>query len=113
MCETRVLFEKEWFFEKEWLKYLWMEKPFTWENGEDIQFSYMAQKYGGIMTYCPPHPESDIDMHSSLYGYEMGVDKKAVVGGTHSGNPVCCAASLANIEFLTSPEFHSDFQEKC
>ena len=66
-----------WFFEKEWLKYLWMEKPFTWENGEDIQFSYMAQKYGGVMTYCPPHPESDIEMHSSLHGYEMGVDKKA------------------------------------
>ena len=54
-----------------------MEKPFTWENGEDIQFSYMAQKYGGVMTYCPPHPESDIEMHSSLHGYEMGVDKKA------------------------------------
>ena len=66
-----------WFFEKEWLKYLWMEKPFTWNNGEDIQFSYTAQKYGNIKTYCPPHPSSNKELHSSLQGYELGVDSKA------------------------------------
>ena len=66
-----------WFFEKEWLKYLWMETPFTWENGEDIQFSYTAQKYGNIKTYCPPHPPDNLELHSSLHGYEMGVDSKA------------------------------------
>ncbi len=54
-----------------------MEKPFTWENGEDIQFSYCAQKYGGIKTYCPPHPNNNKEMFSSLKGYEMGVDEKA------------------------------------
>ena len=43
----------------------------------------------------------------------IDVDKKAVVGGTHSGNAVCCAASIANIEFLTSKEFHKDFKERC
>ena len=43
-----------WFFKREWLKYLWMEKPATWDNGEDIHFSYLAQKYGNIQTYCPP-----------------------------------------------------------
>ena len=43
-----------WFFERDWLQYLWKEKPFTWDNGEDIQFSYLAQKHGGIQTYCPP-----------------------------------------------------------
>ncbi len=66
-----------WFFEKDWLKYLWMEKPFTWENGEDIQFSYTAQKYGNIKTYCPPHPPEEKELHSSLMGYELGVDAKA------------------------------------
>jgi hypothetical protein len=66
-----------WFFERDWLKYLWMEPPFTWENGEDIQFSYMAQKYGNIKTYVPPHPADDTTLHSSLEGYELGVDSKA------------------------------------
>ena len=66
-----------WFFKRSWLSHLWAEKPFTWDNGEDIHFSYTAQKYGGIQTYCPPHPEDDLDMHGSLYGYELGVDDKA------------------------------------
>ena len=66
-----------WYFKRDWLKYLWLEKPFTWDNGEDIQFSYMAQKHGNVKTYCPPHPESDKDMSSSLLGYELGVDEKA------------------------------------
>ena len=66
-----------WFFKREWLKYLWMEKPFTWDNGEDIQFSYCCQKYGNIKTYCPPHPKSNRNMFSSLKGYQLGVDEKA------------------------------------
>lgn len=74
-----------WFFEREWLKFLWMEKPFTWENGEDIQFSYTAQKYGGIKTYVPPHPINQKELHSSLKGYEMGVDSKATSNARHHG----------------------------
>ena len=66
-----------WFFKREWLKFLWMEKPFTWENGEDIQFSYCCQKHGGIKTFCPPHPKDQPEMFSSLRGYELGVDEKA------------------------------------
>ncbi|MDX9802836.1 MAG: glycosyltransferase [Sulfurimonas sp.] len=48
-----------WFFRKEWAKYMWMEPPVTWDNGEDILFSYLAQKYGGIKTFVPPHPENN------------------------------------------------------
>lgn len=66
-----------WFFKREWLKYLWMEQPFTWHNGEDIQFSYCCQKYGDIKTFCPPHPKNQKEMSSSLKGYELGVDDKA------------------------------------
>lgn len=66
-----------WFFKREWLQYLWREKPPTWDNGEDMHFSYSVQKYGGLQTYCPPHPPEDSDMHGSLYGYELGVDDKA------------------------------------
>lgn len=66
-----------WFFKQEWLKYLWMEKPFMWDNGEDIQFSYCCQKYGNIRTYCPPHPPEHLQLFSSLKGYKYGVDEKA------------------------------------
>ncbi len=66
-----------WFFKKEWLQYLWREEPYTWDNGEDIQFSYTAQKYGGVKTYCPPHPSDNKECFSSLLGYQLGIDEKA------------------------------------
>ena len=66
-----------WFFKRDWLQYLWREKPFTWDNGEDIQFSYLAQKYGAINTYCPPHPPQDLSLHGSTRGNELGIDSKA------------------------------------
>lgn len=66
-----------WFFKRDWLQYLWREMPTTWDNGEDIQFSYLAQKYGNIQTYCPPHPSTDKSMHGSILGNELGVDSKA------------------------------------
>jgi len=68
-----------WFFKKEWLKYMWMEEPVSWENGEDIQFSALCQKYGNINTYVPPHPIKD----KSLWGNNIehatkwGNDKNA------------------------------------
>ena len=66
-----------WFFKREWLGYLWKEKPFTWENGEDIQFSSMAKIHGKISTFCPPHPHNDQSMHGSILGNELGIDSKA------------------------------------
>ena len=66
-----------WFFKREWLRYLWQEKPATWDNGEDIQFAFMAKIHGGIPTYCPPHPPEDIELHGSILGNELGIDNKA------------------------------------
>ena len=66
-----------WFFKRKWLRYLWQEKPVTWDNGEDIQFAFMAKIYGGIPTYCPPHPPSDRELHGSILGNELGIDNKA------------------------------------
>ena len=35
---TRVdLVGHAWFFKRDWLQYLWREKPTTWDNGEDIR----------------------------------------------------------------------------
>lgn len=66
-----------WFFRKEWLKYLWAEEPVTWDVCEDIQFSFCLQKYGGIYSYVPPQPISDLDLCGSLKGYEYGGDEVA------------------------------------
>lgn len=66
-----------WFFKREWLRYLWQEKPVTWDNGEDIQFGFMAKIHGGVPTYCPPHPPEDRELHGSILGNELGIDDKA------------------------------------
>jgi len=66
-----------WFFEKSSLQHMWREEPFTWENGEDIQLSYLCKKYGNLKTYVPPHPLNDVEKFSSLKGMKYGVDSKA------------------------------------
>jgi len=66
-----------WFFKRQWLRYLWQEKPVTWDNGEDIQFAFMAKIHGNVPTYCPPHPPHDREMHGSILGNELGIDDKA------------------------------------
>ncbi len=66
-----------WFFKREWLRYLWQEKPTTWDNGEDIQFAFMSKIHGNIPTYCPAHPPEDRELHGSILGNELGIDAKA------------------------------------
>jgi hypothetical protein len=67
------------FFRQEWLKYLWYEKPYSWDNGEDIMFSFLAQKYGNINTFVPPHPENNKNLWGSDFklGNEIGNDANA------------------------------------
>ena len=83
-----------WFFKQEWTKYLWYEKPYTWDNGEDIMFSYLAQKYGNINTFVPPHPENNQDLWSSdpKIGEDVGNDENATwLMGSHYDirNKIC------------------------
>ena len=92
-----------WFFKRDWLQYLWREKPPTWDNGEDMQFSYTAQKYGGIKTFCPPHPSADLEMHGSTKGNELGIDAKATSNNnetTHqqffSERDLCVQSAIKN-----------------
>jgi hypothetical protein len=68
-----------WFFRQEWAKYLWYEKPFSWDNGEDIMFSYLAQKHGGVDTFVPPHPEGDTNLWCTDFNTsnEVGNDANA------------------------------------
>jgi glycosyltransferase involved in cell wall biosynthesis len=55
-----------WFFNKKYLKYMWIQDPISWENGEDMQLSYLSQKYGKIKTYVPPHPEKNKELWGSI-----------------------------------------------
>jgi hypothetical protein len=67
------------FFRQEWAKLIWYEKPYTFDNGEDITFSYLAQKYGKINTFVPPHPENNKELWCTDYenGSEIGSDINA------------------------------------
>ena len=71
-----------WFLRREDLNYMWMETPFSFENGEDIQLGYLAKKYGNVQCYCPPHPAWDVERHSSLKAFQYGDDKKASSNGS-------------------------------
>jgi hypothetical protein len=68
-----------WFMKKEYLRYMWYEEPISWDNGEDIQLSYLTQKYGGINTYVPPHPQNNMEIWGSLpnIGISYGNDANA------------------------------------
>jgi GT2 family glycosyltransferase len=68
-----------WFMKKNYLRYLWYEDPISWDNGEDMQLSYQAQKYGNIKTYVPPHPSEDTSIWGSLpeKGLKYGSDENA------------------------------------
>ena len=68
-----------WFFQQNWLHYLWECEPDyvqMFQVGEDIGLSYIFQKHG-INTYVPPHPlnnrnvwGSDKDL-AQQYGTEV------------------------------------------
>ena len=68
-----------WFMKKKHLKYMWYEDPVSWDNGEDMQLSYLAQKYGNVNTYVPPHPNSNLELWGSLpnLGLQYGNDENA------------------------------------
>lgn len=68
-----------WFFMQEWTKYLWYEEPVSWDNGEDIMFSYLLQKHAKINTYVPPHPENNRNIWGCVpeHGIKVGSDQNA------------------------------------
>ena len=68
-----------WFFRTNYIKYMWMEKPYTFENAEDIHFCAMAKKYGNVKTYVPRHSQDKKDEWSTNrdLGYAVGANKAA------------------------------------
>lgn len=65
-----------WFFKTEWLKYMFLVKPYTLYNGEDIHLSISCQLHGGIDTYIPRQPSSDRSLWGDTNIY-LGTDEHA------------------------------------
>ena len=42
----------------------------------------------------------------------IDLDLDANLSGTHAGNAICCAASIANLEFLTDDTFQDELKHK-
>lgn len=70
-----------WFLQPIHLRNLWANPPISFENGEDIQLSFFAQKDSHIGTYCPPHPVDNKELWGSTRAIELGVDKVAMSTG--------------------------------
>lgn len=87
-----------WFFKQETAKAIWLEQPPSWENGEDMFFSYVAQKHLGLKTYVPPHPVGTQEMWSNVPGRDnqWGYDKNAH-SLTHSNHIALRNQIVANL----------------
>lgn len=66
---------QSWLLRREWISFLWREPPFNWSNGEDMQLSYSAKKYGNVRTYTPAQPDPEL---SGSTRPELGWDDVAV-----------------------------------
>lgn len=71
-----------WFLEKNILNNLWSEELPSLNNGEDIQLSFLSWIKNKVKTICPPHPENNKNMWSSLKAWDYGNDKKASSNGS-------------------------------
>lgn len=79
-----------WFFEREMLCDFWRESepPIHNLSGEDVHFSYSIQKYSGLGTYVPPHPESDLSLWGSQphTAISYGVGSEAISSNCHASH---------------------------
>ena len=77
----------------------------------------------GYMTYGDYEPDlicvgkgitSSLPLSAVLSRKEIiDIDSTANLSSTHAGNALCCAAGLANLEFLTQESFQKELKEKC
>jgi hypothetical protein len=53
-CSSDLLVDfvgHSWVFKTEWIRYMWRDATYTYENGEDIQFCLSSKLYGDIDSY--------------------------------------------------------------
>lgn len=72
---TRVdLVGHAWFMKKDFIRPMFSEEPYSYDNGEDIQLSALAT----VPTYVPPHPTNNTALWGCLPEYShLGGDKHA------------------------------------
>ena len=83
---------------------------------------YRTGSLYGYMTYGNYEPDiitigkgltSSLPLSAVLSTKEIiDIDTKANLSSTHAGNALCCAAALANLEFLTNEKFQQDFKNR-
>ena len=90
---------------------------------DDVQagFYRMGELYG-YMTYGDYKPDiitlgkgltSSLPLAALLSTKEIiDLDSDVNLSGSQAGNAICCAAGLANLEFLTDESFQKDFQKR-
>jgi hypothetical protein len=62
-----------WFYKTKWTKNMWLDKAYSWDNGEDIHFSAACKIYENIPTYVPHMPKEDRRYWGDLEG-NLGQD---------------------------------------
>ncbi|MHA2039329.1 MAG: hypothetical protein ACW98X_23140 [Promethearchaeota archaeon] len=74
-----------WFFKKEHAKFMWVEDPPSWDNGEDMFFSYIGQK-NGVKTMVPPHPSGNVEMWSNVPDRDNNMGNDEAASWLHNSN---------------------------
>lgn len=54
------------FFKTEWSRYMWYDRPWRFDTGEDIQFSAACKIYGGIDAIVPKQPKGARELWNTL-----------------------------------------------
>ena len=81
--------------------------------GADSMTKY-AFVTGGVVSSLGKGISSSLPVGAVLASEELvDINLDANLSSTHGGNALCCAAALANLEFLTSDELQGDFEERC
>jgi len=65
-----------WFFKTAWCKYLWLDRPFSWDNGEDIHFAAASQIYGNVRCFVPQMSANDYSTWGDIESH-LGRDEHA------------------------------------
>jgi hypothetical protein len=82
-----------WFYKQEHAKFMWLEEPPSWDNGEDMFFSYVAQKHG-IRTVVPPHTE-DKEGWCNVPGRDNNMGNDAAASWLHNKNHMSLRDNIA------------------